>query len=166
MPYKDPEVARARAKEYKRKQRELRGALPKGKHIRPERTEEQLKASYENKKEYQRAWHAKYSDWKPAKRLLWAAKRRAKIGNFEFSIEESDIIIPTHCPYLGIPLVNTRPRGDARRDIASLDRIDPTKGYTKDNIEVISWLANTMKNNATPDLLINFAEEILRRYKN
>ena len=67
---------------------------------------------------------------------------------------------------LGIELVNSRPRGDSRRDIASLDRIDPTKGYIKGNIEVISWLANTMKNNATPELLVNFAKVVLERYEN
>ena len=55
-------------------------------------------------------------------------------------------------------------RGTNRMDVASLDRKDPTKGYIKGNIEVISHLANIMKNNANPMLLVSFAQEVLKRY--
>lgn len=116
-----------------------------------------------DKENYAR-WHKQYHQWKPEKRLLWAARRRAKVQGIAFDIEESDIVVPTHCPILGIELVNTRPRGDSRRDIASLDRVDPTKGYTKGNVEVISWLANSMKQNASPQDLVKFAKSILERY--
>lgn len=131
---------------------------------RKQLTEEQKLISKEKRKEWERIWKREYHKWKVEKRLLYAARRRAKNQGLEFSIEESDIIVPTHCPILGIPLVSTRPRGDSRRDIASLDRIDSSKGYTKDNIEVISWLANTMKNNASTELLVKFSKEMLRRY--
>jgi hypothetical protein len=75
-------------------------------------------------------------------------------------------VIPTHCPYLRISLTTTAPRGSPRTNIASLDRIDSSQGYTKGNVEVISHLANTMKSNATREQLVSFAEEILRRHKN
>jgi hypothetical protein len=39
----------------------------------------------------------------------------------------------------------------------SLDRVDNSKGYTKDNVWVISQLANKMKNNASLDQLRCFA---------
>lgn len=46
----------------------------------------------------------------------------------------------------------------------SIDRIDSTKGYTKDNIQVISSKANTMKSNASVEELRMFAYWVLREY--
>jgi hypothetical protein len=40
----------------------------------------------------------------------------------------------------------------------SIDRIDNNGGYTVDNIAVISWRANRLKNNATSDELRQIAE--------
>lgn len=95
----------------------------------------------------------------PAKELLRAARRRAKNKSFEFSITLDDIFITTNCPILGIPLIV----GDGKiHDTSpSLDRIDNSKGYVKGNIQVISNLANRMKNSASNDLLIKFANWIL-----
>lgn len=61
--------------------------------------------------------------------------------------------IPDYCPILKIKLNYDgmdcyRTRGD---DSPSIDRIDPTKGYTKDNIHIISWRANRIKNDGTPE---------------
>ena len=148
----------------KAKQKAERHARGLEKVGRKSHTSEEAIIAKENRKDWVKEWKLEYSKQKPTKRLIWAARKRAKENGLEFNIEESDIIVPTHCPYLGIELVNSRPRGDSRRDIASLDRIDPTKGYIKGNIEVISWLANTMKNNATPELLVNFAKVVLERY--
>lgn len=72
------------------------------------------------------------------RRLFRAAKSRAVIKGREFNIELSDIIIPTICPVLNIPMVSP-----------SVDRIDSNKGYIKGNIRVISKRANQLKNNAT-----------------
>lgn len=162
MPFKDKKVAQEYLNKYKRRKRRERGLQKCG---RKNLTEEEKLASKEKRKAWERKWKKEYSNHKTEKKLLWAARRRAKDKGIEFNLIEDDIVIPTHCPYLGIELAKSRPRGDSRRDIASLDRVDPTKGYTKDNIEVMSWLANTMKNNATPELLVKFAKEVLRRYE-
>lgn len=163
MPYADKEKRKQYILEWKRQARRKRGLQKSG---RKSYTEEQKEESKEKRKEWEKEWRKEYFEISPQKRLLWSARRRAKEKGLKFDLSEADIVIPTHCPYLGIPLVNSRPRGDSRKDIASLDRIDNNKGYTKDNIEVISWQANTMKSNASPELLLSFAEELLRRYKN
>jgi hypothetical protein len=79
-------------------------------------------------------------------RLKSSAKRR----NIEFTIsiiDLYDLSFPITCPILNIPLkFNT---GTAQDDSYSIDRIDSSKGYTKDNIMVISLRANKLKNNAT-----------------
>lgn len=49
------------------------------------------------------------------------------------------------CPVLGVPF-GFAPRHPYR---PSLDRFDSSLGYTKDNISVISWRANKLKNDAT-----------------
>ena len=105
-----------------------------------------------------------YTDNNPIKRMLWSAKHRAKLKNIPFDLKESDIVLPSVCPYLKVPLQSKSNRGEGRQFVYSLDRIDSNKGYVKNNVEVISHLANTMKNTATPTQLLEFANEIIKRY--
>jgi len=69
---------------------------------------------------------------------------------------------PPKCPVFGKPLV----KGDGATHSwsPSADRINPDKGYTRGNIQVISMLANTMKQHATKAQLIKFAMWILKQY--
>lgn len=79
---------------------------------------------------------------------MWTqAKYRAKRKSLSFDILKEDLVIPEFCPVLGIKLEPHKGRkGDSS---PSLDRVDSTKGYTKDNIQVISNRANHIKNNAS-----------------
>lgn len=88
--------------------------------------------------------------------MLANAKRRAKVQGVAFDIEPSDIRIPRTCPVLGIPL--KRSRGQPTDNSPSLDRIEPALGYVRSNIAVISYRANRIKNDSTP-------EELLRVYR-
>ena len=84
-------------------------------------------------------WRRKF----PVRSLLRLAKKR----RLEMDIQECDIVIPTHCPVLGIPLeVGTR---RAKDNSPSLDRVNPSKGYVRGNVEVISWRANRLKSDAS-----------------
>ena len=109
---------------------------------------------------YLRARREAMPEWN----IWYRAKERAKLKGQEFKLELSDIVIPDKCPYLGIDLTTYAYRKGAPRlsSTASIDRIDSTKGYTKDNIRIISLLANTMKNNATQEQLVTFATNVLK----
>jgi hypothetical protein len=86
---------------------------------------------------------------KPENRMLNRSRARAKKSGLDFNLTEDDIIIPTHCPLLGIELYTAEGRKSVKDNSASLDRIDSSKGYVKGNVWVISNKANTMKSNAT-----------------
>jgi hypothetical protein len=90
------------------------------------------------------------------KYLVQGAKQRAKKYGIPFDITYKDIQIPECCPYLGIKLIPF-----SKWSSPSLDKIIPERGYVKDNIQVISTKANTMKNNATQSELLHFARAIL-----
>lgn len=82
-------------------------------------------------------------------KMFHNARARAAKKHLEFSISLSDIIIPEYCPVFDIKL--QQGTGVASDNSPTLDRIDSTKGYTKDNIHVISKRANTIKNAGTPE---------------
>ena len=84
---------------------------------------------------------------------MWSnAKRRALKSGVPFNIDIEDIFVPEMCPILGIPLsVNANVPSDSS---PSLDRVNPVLGYTKDNINVISYRANRLKNSFTHEELL------------
>lgn len=102
------------------------------------------------------------------KHMLYRAKVRSEQKNLPFDIEIEDIIIPTVCPILGIPLEPADGKS-SQPNSPSLDRIVPEKGYVKGNIIVISNKANTMKSYATPEEMIKlgeFAKKLLEETEN
>lgn len=101
--------------------------------------------------------HQRRRKERPSEHLWKMARHRAKEGNIEFSISPADILVPEFCPYL-----ETKFSFENKATIPSLDRIDPTKGYIKGNIQVISWMANQMKNNASIEQLMVFAKGIMQ----
>lgn len=120
--------------------------------------------------DYQKNHPEKLKKWKTnrvernrEKWLFAIAKSRSKERNIEFNIELSDIIIPEYCPYLGCKLTTIQGKGLVNTN-SSLDRINPKQGYIKGNVEVISWLANKMKANASIEELKQFAKYILVRH--
>lgn len=90
--------------------------------------------------------------------MLSAAKGRAKTYGLDFNIDIDDIIIPDTCPLLGVTLTVAKGRHSPKRNSPSLDRIEPSKGYVKGNVWVISHKANSMKCDATLDEHIAFVE--------
>ena len=81
------------------------------------------------------------------RKLLHYAYRNAKRRGETSNLTVDDITIPDFCPVLGIKL--RQGSGHTEDWSPSVDRIDPTKGYVKGNIWIISHKANRMKSNAT-----------------
>lgn len=108
---------------------------------------------------YHREISTKHGQHNSREYILWlGAKSRAEQNGLEFDLEISDIVIPKTCPCLGIEIVPGEKDGISNSP--SIDRIDSTKGYTKDNIWVISYKANRIKNNATPEELLAVANAV------
>ena len=99
-------------------------------------------------------------EWKMRQR----AKQRCKKSGREFNIKVSDIVIPDKCPILGIEINMNSGKSGAYKNSPSLDRIDNSKGYLPDNIQVISQAANAMKHDASWEELKLFAEWVFANY--
>lgn len=94
--------------------------------------------------------------------MINACKRRAKKRGLEATLKREDVYFPKYCPVLNIKLEHGRGNWETSPNI---DRIDNTKGYTKDNIIVVSGLANNIKSSATPDQIYKVAEFYDKLYK-
>ena len=90
-------------------------------------------------------------------KVLWKnLKDSAKRRNIPFDLTVNDIDeigIPITCPILNIPLVFNREK--VQDNSISFDRIDSSKGYTKDNLVIISYRANKIKSDASLNELRN-----------
>lgn len=118
--------------------------------------------------------------------LAWQSKRKEKIHNdldyclqtrigqcryrakekqqpCTITLEYLKSIYTDVCPYLGIPLqysYNVR----ANPNAMSIDKINPNLGYVEGNVQIISYKANMMKNDADMETLILFAKNVLERH--
>lgn len=76
----------------------------------------------------------------PEYRLWMGALHRARKNGREFTLTLGDITIPEMCPVFKTPMVSP-----------SLDRVDNSKGYTKENVRVISLRANILKSSGSAE---------------
>jgi hypothetical protein len=76
--------------------------------------------------------------------------------------------MPEFCPVLGIKLNydGTGMEGHRSDDSPSIDRINSSVGYVNGNIHIISWRANRIKNDATPDELVKLANYFSKQQNN
>lgn len=119
------------------------------------------KSEYKYRSTHKEQWALKSRNWSlnnPEMQMLVSARSRARRSGMECTITKNDIHIPELCPVLGLKLQ----KGKVRHSDSSpsLDRIDTTKGYTPDNIMVISHRANTLKGDARPDEILALARYI------
>ena len=143
MPYKDKEKSKKYHREYNR------SYMKKSREENPE------------------LFKARDKNWRTNNRLqslIFSTKQTAKKKGIDHDIDISDLVKVQICPLTGVEIdwsVSGRHLLNP-----SIDRIDPSKGYVKGNVEIMSCLGNSMKNAATKEQLLHFAKEILKRYDN
>lgn len=97
---------------------------------------------------------------------LYKTKARSEKINVEFNLTEEylESIYPTDgiCPLLNIALDWASP--PYHDSTPSIDRIDNNKGYIKGNVQWVSWRANVLKNNTTPEELLMLAQNYKKIY--
>jgi len=100
-------------------------------------------------------------------KMITNARARANKKGLIFDIDHNYVrsIIPSHCPVFGTQLEWSAHRGNGRLPLPnspSLDRIDPSKGYVKGNVWIVSNRANSIKNDASHEELKLVTEAVGR----
>ena len=158
-------------KEYNKEYRSRPEVIERRKeyHTRPEVIErrKEYRKEYRSRPEVKER-NKKYNKNKNASvpGRLHDAKSRSRIKNLEFNItlEYLESIYPDDslCPLLNIPLDWDSP--PKHPSTPSIDRIDSSKGYIKGNVQWVSWRANQLMRDATPDELLMVAQNYKKIY--
>lgn len=114
----------------------------------PERIRALDRARHVRRRDHRNSNARKYRQKYQVRALILGAKNRALQKNLAFDLKEENLKIPAICPIFGTPFTYGG-KGQQKYQNVSLDRVNPKKGYTMDNVRVISWKANTVKNNGT-----------------
>lgn len=143
------------------KQNTKRGRMAECKECSSKRNREWVANNRDRFREINLEATHRYRTKDPRQWLLWNAKKRAKKAGIPFDLEYDDIEWPDICPVLGIKIDSYLGHGGktgGRENSRSLDRIDPAKGYVKGNVVTISWRANRLKCDATPEEMRRLAD--------
>lgn len=106
------------------------------------------------------------------KQLLTQAKTRSKRKNICFDLDMSWVqqqldIYDLKCKRSGLRLTPSREDIAGQHGIhpttVSLDRVDSSKGYTKDNTEIVSYIYNISKNRFTTEDVIEMSKGVLEK---
>ena len=109
----------------------------------------------------------KGDEFTPYRYTIRNIKRRSK--EFDLSLEDlKEIWLDQKgvCPYSGISLelpTYTKPLTNELNK-ASLDRIDSSKGYIKENVQFVAYNINLMKSTLSHEDTINLCKQISKNY--
>lgn len=98
--------------------------------------------------------------------IMRGTRQRARKAGLECEIDTEFLKILLKkqtglCAITKVPLTFTKGLGHAPTN-ASIDRIDPTKGYIKDNIQLVAYRVNIMKSNLSIDELVAWCALIVK----
>ena len=110
---------------------------------------------------------------KPRHYMLYNAKKRANLKGLEFDLDVKYLeqleqkqngrcaltgwILNWDYEYTGMQRV-------APPDRASLDRIDPSRGYTRGNVQLVADAVNRMKNAYPQEVFIKMCQDVVRHH--
>lgn len=125
-----------------------------------ERKKELRRTWRENEKKASQRRRADPSQW--GTQVLPRIRHRAAKKGLECTIQGTDLVVPEFCPVFGFPLILGRyGHATGHPDGPSVDRFDNAKGYTPENVRVISNRANLLKKDATVEeirMLLRYME--------
>lgn len=145
--------------------RERYNSSPELQQARRDRGKRYAEVHPDRNKEYGRDYYATVKG--RAKTMLASSKRggRRKFEDIDNDLDLEFIIRilePLTCSVTGLSLTLDRPSGTIKNPYApSLDRIDHTKGYTKDNVRIVCWQYNLMKGELTDEETREFCRKVL-----
>lgn len=114
-----------------------------------------------NKKNRKRHEERKTNPQYRASSLVRAAKQRCdNVSISTLWVEER--IATGFCEATGLPF-DMSPVKPARSFTPSLDRIDPKKGYTPENTQVVVWIYNRAKGVNNPEDVLTMAEALCKK---
>lgn len=90
-----------------------------------------------------------------------SAKRRNL--DYQLTTEEFTLLVTGKCQYCGDSLTQTKKgQGKTSGDFryTGIDRVDSSKGYTKDNCVSCCWLCNNMKSNTEESVFLEHVKKI------
>lgn len=121
-----------------------------------------MDAARETGRRYWRRTHA--TPEQRVKALLVLARHRAKVKGVPFAITLEDLLpLPEFCPVF--QQMRLKYCGDDQSttyNTPSIDQIEPGMGYVKGNVTIMSWRANHLKCNGTPEELRAVADYAAR----
>lgn len=98
-----------------------------------------------------RQWRTTWKEEDPVKYIYQSARSNAERKNIPFKITIEDLreVYPSNnlCPVLGIPMKMNLGQKHMSDNSPSIDKFDPSMGYVKGNVFIISFLANRIKSN-------------------
>jgi hypothetical protein len=145
MPHVDPEARRAWQRDwYARNRERIRDYFAAYRVANGPRLLE-VRAAWRHRT---RGDRSRYRLSNKCKFLLYHAKSRAKKAGLPFNLTVEALYWPALCPVYGFPLDYCAHKSMVD-NAPTLDRIDSSGGYVVGNVQVISWLANRLKSNAT-----------------
>lgn len=124
------------------------------------------------KQEQNKQARTNYSDEKRLQKILqcrWlGARDRAKHKNKLFDISKEDLMDiwirqNGKCAISKIPMTYIMDGGRNPYNV-SIDQINPSKGYTKDNIQLVCMCVNQLKSDFDMNVVINICKNIIKNY--